>query len=138
MREDMDQPLPRLCPDTEFFWTSGADGQLRFMTCMSCGRICHPPTSICRNCRSRELEPRIVSGLGTVWSFSVVHQPFIDWIETPYVVAIIAIAEDPAVHLTTRIVGCPPEDVHIDMPVRVQFEQHGDIYLPLFTPNGDG
>jgi uncharacterized OB-fold protein len=49
-------------------------------------------------------------------------------------VAIVALAEDPSVHLTTRIVDCAPTDVTIGMPVRVRFEQHDAVHLPLFAP----
>jgi uncharacterized OB-fold protein len=128
------QPLPRLWPDTEFFWTSGGDGRLRFLHCTACGRINHPPSPVCRYCRASALEAKPVSGDATVWSFTVVHQPFIDWLETPYVVGIVALAEDETVHLTTRLVDCRPDDVAIGMPVRVRFEEHGAVHLPLFTP----
>ena len=89
---------------------------------------------MCRWCGADGTEVTVVSGDATVWSFSVVHQPFIDWLEVPYVLGIVAIADDPSVHITTRIVGCDPDEVTIGMPVHVQFEQHGEIYLPLFAP----
>jgi len=34
--------------------------------------------------------------------------------------------------LTTNIVGCPVDRVDVGDRVRVTFEQHGEIYLPLF------
>jgi uncharacterized protein len=129
------QPLPRLWPDTAFFWTSGADGQLRFLKCRACGRLVHPPTPSCRWCGTDGTEVTVVSGDATVYSFTVVHQPFIDWLEVPYVLALVAIAEDPEVHITTRIVGCEPDEVEIGLPVHVRFERHGEIYLPLFAPS---
>ena len=39
-------------------------------------------------------------------------------------------------HLTTNIVGCDPDDVHIGQEVAVRFEQHDDVWLPLFEPTG--
>jgi uncharacterized OB-fold protein len=129
-------PLPRRWPDTEFFWTSGADGRLRFLHCVACGRISHPPVNYCRHCASRTLEVRPVSGAARVWSFSVVHQPFVDWIEVPYVLAIVELLEEPDVHLTTRLVEIDPDAVRIGMQVVVRFEQHGDMYLPLFAERG--
>ena len=48
-----------------------------------------------------------------------------------------ALAEDPTVHLTTNIVGCDPDDVHIGQEVVVRFEQHDDVWLPLFEPTGE-
>ncbi|MCU1358986.1 MAG: putative nucleic-acid-binding protein containing a Zn-ribbon [Ilumatobacteraceae bacterium] len=132
----MSIPLPRRWPDTEFFWTSGADGRLRFLHCVACDHICHPPVQYCKQCGSRTLQARPVSGNATVWSFSVVHQPFVDWIEVPYILAIVELIEQPDVHLTTRLVGIDAASVHIGMQVSVTFEQHDDMYLPLFTGAG--
>jgi uncharacterized OB-fold protein len=129
---------PRLWPDTAFYWQSGADGRWRFAHCTQCERIVHPPVPLCPHCGCIDVEPRPVSGHATVHSFSVVHQAFVTWLETPYVLALVAPDEDPEVHVTTRIVGCPPEDVHIDMRVVVDFEQDGEIFLPVFRPLQDG
>ena len=54
--------------------------------------------------------------------------------EPPYVIAIVQIEEDPDVRLTTNIVGVEPEAVEIGQAVRVVFEQHEDVWIPLFTP----
>jgi acetyl-CoA acetyltransferase len=48
----------------------------------------------------------------------------------------VALDEDPTVHLTTNIVGCDPYDVHVGQRVAVCFEQHDDVWLPLFEPTG--
>ncbi|MNT63578.1 hypothetical protein D3C72_2014060 [compost metagenome] len=52
----------------------------------------------------------------------------------PYAIAIVSFPEQKGLHLTTNIVGIEPESVHIGMQVRVVFEAHEDVYLPLFTP----
>ncbi len=131
------RPLPRLWPDTEFFWTSGADGRLRFLRCDECDRLVHPPAPRCRRCGAGNVSVTTVSGAATVWSFTVVHQPFIDWLDTPYVVGIVAIDEDPEVHLTTNIVDCSPDAVELGMPVQVRFVHEDDVFLPVFAPTGD-
>ena len=38
--------------------------------------------------------------------------------------------------LTTNVVGCEPDEVHIGQEVAVRFEQHDDVWLPLFEPTG--
>ncbi len=53
-------------------------------------------------------------------------------LEVPYVIARVAIDGAPGVFLTTNIVGCAVDAVEIGDRVRVKFEQHGDVYLPLF------
>mgnify|MGYP006198720863 CR=1 FL=1 len=47
-----------------------------------------------------------------------------------------ALDESPDVRLTTNIVGCEPDDVHIGQEVDVRFEQHDGVFLPLFEPTG--
>jgi uncharacterized OB-fold protein len=126
-------PLPRLTPESDFFWTGGAAGELRMLRCASCGRFAHPPTPLCRGCGGSQLAPEKLSGSGTVWSFTVSHQQLLPSLATPYVVAIIALDEQDDLHLTTRLVDTAPEQVHVGMRVHVRFEQHGDVYLPLFT-----
>ena len=126
--------LPRLGGAAEFFWTSGADGQLRFLRCQSCGYYVHPPSPICPVDLSKDLAPEPVSGRGTVHTFTVNHQPWIPGFDPPYAVAIVELEEQDGLRLMTNVVGCPPDDVHIGMPVRVTFEHHDDVWLPLFTP----
>jgi uncharacterized OB-fold protein len=132
----VDQPfrvMPRLDPDNEFFWTSGQDGRLRFLRCQSCGYFIHPPVPICPECLGRDVAPEAVSGDATLWSYTVNHQPWAPGAEEPYVIGLVEIAEQEGLRLTTNIVAAP-EDVTIGMPVRVCFEDHDPVYIPLFEP----
>jgi uncharacterized protein len=128
----MSRPLPRLDSDNRFFWTGGADGRLRFLQCQDCGAFVHPPRPLCRYCLSERVEPAEVAGTGVVDTFTVNHQKFHPAIEVPYVIARVAIDGAPGVILTTNIVGCPVDSVDIGDRVRVKFEQHDDVWLPLF------
>jgi uncharacterized protein len=126
--------LPRLDIDNRFYWTSGADGQLRLLRCQDCRRFIHPPAPVCPDCLSSDLAPEPVSGRGTVASFTINYQQWIPGSE-PYVIAWVEIDEQPDVRLTTNLVGIDADDVTIGMPVSVVFEAVGDeIFLPLFTP----
>ena len=131
------RPLPLLALDTEFFWTSGADGQLRIQECRACSALIHPPQPICRYCRSRELGPRIVSGTATLAAFTVNHRFALPGLPPPYVVATVALDDDPRVRLTTNIVGCEPEQLVLGMRLEVVFQQDDDVWLPLFRPRAD-
>ena len=130
------RPLPELTAATEWFWTSGADGRLRIQGCTACGHLVHPPVPICPVCRSRESAPTVVSGLGSVVGYTVDHHQWHPAFEPPYVVAVVAIAEEASVRLTSNIVGCEPSEVHIGQEVQVCFEQCEDVWLPLFEPTG--
>jgi acetyl-CoA acetyltransferase len=78
-----------------------------------------------------------VSGRATVVGFTVNAHPWLPDIEVPYTVAVVALAEDTSVRLTTNIVDCPPDEVRIGQQVAVQFEQHDDVWLPFFAPTGE-
>ena len=130
--------LPHVTDGNRHFWTSGADGRLRFLCCDECGFFIHPPAPICPRDLSKKVSARAVSGRATVATFTVNHQAWMPGPELPYVVAIVEIDEQPSVRLTTNIVNCSPDDVHIGMPVQVVFEHRPDrdedLWIPLFEP----
>jgi len=128
--------LPRLDADNRVFWTSGADGKLRLMRCGDCGTFIHPPRPVCRHCLSDQVAPEAVAGTGVVDSYTVNHQKWKPDMEVPFVIARVAIDGAPGVYLTTNIVGCPVDEVDIGDKVRVKFEQHADVWLPLFEKIG--
>jgi acetyl-CoA acetyltransferase/uncharacterized OB-fold protein len=131
------RPLPELTPANEWFWQSGADGRLRVQRCRDCLAFVHPPVPICPKCHSRSWEAAPVSGRGTVVGFTVNVQRWLPNFDPPYAIANVALAEDTEVHLTTNVVGCDPVHVHIGQEVVVRFEQHEDVWLPLFEPTGE-
>ena len=128
--------VPQLNPENEWFWTSGADGILRIQGCAECRALVHPPTPICPVCRSTAWEPTAVSGRATVAGCTINSHPWIPGFDPPYVVAVVALEEDASVRLTTNIVGCDVDEVHIGQEVTVRFEPHDEIHVPLFEPTG--
>ena len=129
--------LPQLTPFNEWLWTSGADGRLRIQGCQDCKALVHPPVPVCPSCRSRSSAPTEVSGRATVVGFTVNSHPWLPGFDPPYVIAVVALAEDPSIRLTTNVVGCEPDEVRIGQEVTVRFEQHDDVWLPLFEPTGE-
>jgi len=128
------RPFPALTPENEFFWTAGADGKLRFKRCQACKTWLHPPSPVCPTCLSKSIAVEDVSGRATVAACTINHHTWHPAFKPPYVIAIVEIEEAPYVRLTTNIVGCPPDDVRIGMPVQVLFEQVGPTWLPMFEP----
>lgn len=124
--------LPHIDEENRFFWTSGAEGHLRFLRCGDCAQYVHPPLPACPACAGRHLAPQVVSGLGEVFSFTVNHQQW-DGDPRPYVIALVALDEQDGLRLTTNIVDTDIGRVRIGLRVKVCFEQHGDVFLPMFT-----
>ena len=129
--------LPLITRENEFFWASGGDGRLRFQQCESCAALIHPPQPVCRHCRGTLIEVRPVSGFATLVGFTVNHRFAPPGFTAPYVVAQVAIEEDPRVRLTTNAVQCEPDELVLGLRMEVVFEQVGDVWLPLFRPTAE-
>jgi uncharacterized OB-fold protein len=125
--------LPRLDDTNRFFWTAGAEGELRFQRCRGCRCYVHPPAPRCPYCLEDGLVPEPVSGRGTLHSFTVNHQQWIPGSDR-YVVGLVTIDEQDDVRLMTNVVDCDEEALAVGMPVEVVFEQVEDVWLPLFRP----
>lgn len=77
-----------------------------------------------------------MSGRAHVIGVSVNHQQWLPDFEPPYVVANVALADAPSIHLTTNIIGCDPGDVVIGSEVQVSFEHVEDVWIPVFQLTG--
>lgn len=126
--------LPRLTDRNRHFWQGGEAGELRFLSCTACETLIHPPQPVCPDCLGKELSPLAVSGRATLATFTLNHQPWVPAPDHPYCIAIVEIEEQPGVRLMTNIINCPVENVRIGMPLQVVFEQHEDVWFPLFEP----
>jgi uncharacterized OB-fold protein len=132
--------LPKLHEHNRAFWTGGAAGQLLIDRCTQCARWTSPPAADCPGCGGA-LVARPVSGHGSVFTYTVNHQPFNPGVPVPYVIAIVELEEQANLRIAANIVGCQPDSVHIGLPVEVRFECHeadGDsIFVPVFAPQED-
>lgn len=132
--EGVDRPLPLVDDESRAFWEAGRDGVLSFVSCNSCGALLHPPTPVCRYCRSQDLGWRSVDGRGLVVGFTVNHQQWDPRFPTPYVVATVALEADPRVRLTTNIVDVAVEELRVGMKVSPRFEHRENVWIPLYMP----
>jgi len=130
------KPRPAPTPDADSapYWAAAHDGRLVVQRCTICGRTQLYPRDRCLVCRG-PVEWVEASGLGTVYSFTVIRQnysrPFRDWI--PYVVALVDLEEGP--RLMTDLVDCEPDDVQVGMAVEARFEVvSDDAGIALFAP----
>jgi uncharacterized protein len=129
------RPLPKPDHDSAVYWEAARRHELLVQQCGSCQRFRFYPRSICPYCFSDKFEWQRSAGLGTVYSFTVIHRPafpaFRD--KVPYVLALIELNE--GVRMMSNILGCDPKAVEIGMAVEVTFEDVTDeITLPQFKP----
>ncbi len=133
---DYNKPLPVIDGETQPFWEYCKKHELRMQKCQQCGYVRFPISTVCPKCSAMEFEWALLSGKGRVYSFTTYrvayHPAFKD--DIPYVVAIIQLTEGP--RMESNIVGCRVEDVKIDMPVMVSFEDVTEqVSLPKFRPD---
>ena len=126
--------------ETRPYWEGCGRHELVLQRCRDCKSVQHRPRALCVSCLSDSIEHFVVSGRGVVYTFTITHQnglpPFRD--ACPYVLAYVALEEGP--RLLTNIVGCPPEDIEVGMPVAVDFvdapkkDHEEDADVPAAVP----
>ncbi len=132
-RKDFKKPLPRIDEESKWFWEACARHELYVQKCGDCRTVRFYPRALCPSCLSSRTDYLRASGRGRVYTFTVTHQNqapgFRD--ELPYVMAYVELEEGPRV--LTNVVGCPPDEVKIGMPVTVMFEDVDEgLAIPKF------
>ena len=130
-----ERKLPLLTPETEAFWTGGEKGCLMIQRCTSCGLYQHPPLPICSACRTETVLPSAVSGRGKIKTFTVNHQAWVPGLDDKFVFAAVELEEQAELYVFTNILA-PPDKVRSGLPVKVCFEHHEDVWLPMFELAG--
>jgi uncharacterized OB-fold protein len=118
------------------FWAAADRGELVRPVCHDCGLSFFTPQVVCPFCQSPAWSYQPSLGTGRVYSHTTVHRPPDPSFEPPYVIADVEVVE--GWRMMTWIVNCEPEQVSIDMAVRVCFVTGpvGEI-LPAFEPEVD-
>ena len=135
-----DFPLPDVAdPLTAPFFAAAARGELVVSRCEPCGRFVWYPEPTCPGCGGTPTWVP-VSGRGTLFSWAVVHRPFLPAFAgmVPFVTGLVALAEEPSVRLPTLIVGSDPDVLVADVEVRAVFRPlsfptvEGSVTVPMF------
>jgi uncharacterized OB-fold protein len=133
---EYNKPLPNLNnPRTKPYWDAAKRHELRLQRCPTCGYVRYPQAPRCPECLEENDEWVTLSGRGKIWSFNVYHHVFNKTFaeDIPYNVALVELDEGP--RLLTNIVGVPSEELRIEMPVEVYFDDvTSDVTLVKFKP----
>lgn len=132
------RPLPRQPePDSESFWAATTRHELRYQRCRRCRRVVFFVRAVCPGCGSGDLDLELSQGAGTIYSFTVVRrdgQPFFRE-RTPYVYALVDL--DEGFRVASEIVTQDVDRVAISDRVRLTWEDHDGVSIPLFQPAGE-
>jgi uncharacterized OB-fold protein len=126
------RPTPVPDEASKPFFDAAREGKFLLKYCPTCNRYLTPAAEVCDTCFDYTLQWLPSSGKGTIYSFvlnhQVVHPGFKDLV--PYSVIVVELEEGPRV---TSTYDGPNDEIKVDMPVRVTFEELGDVWVPKFT-----
>ena len=90
------------------------------------------PRRHCTGCTEGSLEWLVAAGTGTVYTFSIVRQSYHPFFRNlvPYTVAWIDLDEGP--RILSNVIGT--DTVSVGQKVRVEWEEHDELNIPLFKP----
>lgn len=115
------------------YWEYCRRHLLAAQRCSNCGLLRRYLTRVCPRCTTLDYRWEVLSGNGTVYACTTVHQPLTAEFEAPYVVALIDLEE--GIRVMSNVVGCDPDRVAVGQRVVVRFKDVSDtISIPLFTP----
>jgi uncharacterized OB-fold protein len=136
-------PLPDVDDElTAGYFDGAARGQLRIPRCGSCGRWRWYPEPVCPACGG-ELGWTGTAGRGTLFSWVTVERAFLPaFVEmVPFVTALVALEEDPAVRIVTLLVDVDPSTLVVDLPMEAVFRPLAfptvpdrSVTVPMFRP----
>jgi len=103
--------------------------------CCDCQSFIFYPRAFCPNCFGSNLEWRLISGRGKVYSYTIVNvSPLPEFDKKiPYIFAIIELEE--GVRVASNLEQCSPEEVEIGMPVIKRVKNQGRNNIPVFVPD---
>jgi hypothetical protein len=137
-QQDYRKPIPVPIPETQYFWDKVKEHELWIQRCTDCSKVFFYPRLHCPQCMSENLEWFQASGRGKLYTYMINHRPapgFED--EAPYAIAVVQLQEGP--RMMTNIVGIEntPENLVLDMPLEVVFDDVlPDVTIPKWRPAG--
>lgn len=126
-------PVPNPSARSRDYWDAAGRGELTFQRCTSCGFIGLRPFMVCPTCYGRDSERQVSTGLGNLYSWTVVWRPPYPSFVVPYAPCVVEL--DEGFFMISAVVACEPEDLISGMRLSVEFHEVSDeIALPYFAP----
>jgi uncharacterized OB-fold protein len=138
-----DPSLPVADPDrliptqdwSEPYWNAAARHQLVIQKCADCGQVLGQPQPMCSRCHGYHFEWPVVSGRGTLYTWTTLHRQRHPSFPVPFTLAVVALEDYPEVHIVGRVVlptAAAEGALAIGSLVRVVWVAHELATLPGF------
>lgn len=137
MTKAVSKPVPTPTPETQHYWDAARERRLDLPHCRACDTVFFYPRGGCPSCGSTDLDWVTASGRATLHSYVISHRPAPGF-EPPTVIAVVETEE--GTRMMTNIVGVEPvpDALPLDLPLQVDFEDRGEITVPVFRPAEGG
>ena len=115
-----------------------AERRLVVNRCGDCGYWIYPHRPLCPECWSWNVKPEEISGLGTVYLYTLLYQlrdPR-SMIHEPVNVAAVELVEQDGLRYLARIVNCAPEAIVHGLRVQLTWIEQDGLAWPAFEPFG--
>lgn len=126
-------PVPVPTPVTQPFWDATKQHRLLLQKCAN-GHVFYYARTHCPECLSNDVSWVEASGRGKLYSYTVARRPqspeFAE--DVPYIIAAVTLAEGP--RMTSLLVDADPDNVAIDGPVEVAWDDLDELSMPYFRP----
>jgi uncharacterized OB-fold protein len=127
------RPLPRRRGFAGEFYDFCKKHELRFQRCTDCGAWRHVPRDLCAKCGSFNWEWAKSSGKGKLFSWTTAVQPMLPQFADLVPYSPVVIEMDEGVRLVSWLTNVPPEELRLDLPVEVVFDDvTAEVTLPKF------
>lgn len=129
------KPIPVADESSRPFWEAAKERRLEVQRCGSCGYYNHPPRPFCDACLGQQLSFVPVSGRGTVYSFTVMHQRDVAGFEdeAPFLNIVVELAEQVQLLMVSNLPLAERAKVRIGAAVELYFEDRGEgVVIPQF------
>ena len=118
------------------FWEAAQQRRLTVARCSQCNHYRMPPTPFCPNCLSQKIDWPTLSGVGIIYSFTIVSKAIFPEMEAslPYVPCLITLPDAGNIRLISNIVDVPVNRIAIGASVKVVWASMPDgSVVPRFT-----
>lgn len=111
------------------------EGRLLINRCQNDGYWIYPHRPMCPQCWSTDVVPTEVSGKGSLYMYTVIHQGrSIKGVEFPHLAGAVELVEQPGLRYLAPIVNVSPADVYEGMQLEMLWTEVGGLPTVAFQP----
>lgn len=105
----------------EGFWEAIKRRELVFQRCGKCREWLHPPRPMCHKCKSFDLRWEKSTGKGKIYSYVTFTREVNPLYVVPFEVVLVEMDDEKPVRMVANMLDTQPEELHIGMPVALDF-----------------